>query len=217
MAGARAHLTASTMLVLPEPLGPTMAVTPPSNRISVGRRESLETQEAQERRGTSSFARVSEGADIAVVGLWVQHVEKAEVPHLVIREAPELPAPARQATELALRLVPRQVPAQARMGRGTASVAASRTVGGFLRPPAAGSRSVGARGPRSPRPAALAPVSPRFRVRGSDQVLQRTRPASCSASCFGRPWLRAQREALRPAKDHRRYSRRLPTRAPSLS
>src|SRR6266508_170015 len=35
------HLTASTMFVLPEPLGPTMAVTPPSNWISVCRAKVL--------------------------------------------------------------------------------------------------------------------------------------------------------------------------------
>src|SRR6184192_2360513 len=33
----RTHLTESTMFVLPEPFGPTMAVTPPSNWISVCR------------------------------------------------------------------------------------------------------------------------------------------------------------------------------------
>src|SRR6266571_821547 len=37
----RTHLTESTMFVLPEPFGPTMAVTPPSNWISVCRAKVL--------------------------------------------------------------------------------------------------------------------------------------------------------------------------------
>jgi len=40
----------STMLVLPEPFGPTMAVTPPSNRISVGRANVLKPSRLSERR-----------------------------------------------------------------------------------------------------------------------------------------------------------------------
>src|SRR5450759_1528062 len=46
----RTHLTASTMLVFPEPLGPTIAVTPPSNRISVGRANVLKPSRFSERR-----------------------------------------------------------------------------------------------------------------------------------------------------------------------
>jgi len=37
-------------LVLPEPLGPTIAVTPPSNRISVGRAKVLKPRRLSERR-----------------------------------------------------------------------------------------------------------------------------------------------------------------------
>src|SRR5919201_3131010 len=37
----RTHLTESTMFVFPEPLGPTMAVTPPSKVISVCRAKVL--------------------------------------------------------------------------------------------------------------------------------------------------------------------------------
>jgi hypothetical protein len=40
----------STMLVFPEPLGPTIAVTPPSNRISVGRANVLKPRRFSERR-----------------------------------------------------------------------------------------------------------------------------------------------------------------------
>src|SRR5256885_12253351 len=46
------HLTASTMFVLPEPLGPTMAVTPPSNLISVCRAKVLKPVSVIERRCT---------------------------------------------------------------------------------------------------------------------------------------------------------------------
>src|SRR5216683_5844526 len=46
----RTHLTASTMLVFPEPLGPTIAVTPPSKRISVGRANVLKPSRCSERR-----------------------------------------------------------------------------------------------------------------------------------------------------------------------
>src|SRR6476661_1476935 len=52
------HLTESTMFVLPEPLGPTIAVTPPSKRISV------ERAEEQVR------PRVSEGAYLGVNPRW---------------------------------------------------------------------------------------------------------------------------------------------------
>src|SRR5579864_1322408 len=44
------HLMESTMLVLPEPLGPTMAVTPPSNLISVGLAKVLKPNRWSERR-----------------------------------------------------------------------------------------------------------------------------------------------------------------------
>src|SRR5437667_1628348 len=44
------HLTASTMLVLPEPLGPTMAVTPPSNWISVCRAKVLKPSNCRDLR-----------------------------------------------------------------------------------------------------------------------------------------------------------------------
>src|ERR1700674_3836612 len=44
------HLIESTMLVLPEPLGPTIAVTPPSKRISVGRANVLKPSRFRERR-----------------------------------------------------------------------------------------------------------------------------------------------------------------------
>jgi hypothetical protein len=40
----------STMLVFPEPFGPTIAVTPPSNRISVGRAKVLKPSRLNERR-----------------------------------------------------------------------------------------------------------------------------------------------------------------------
>src|ERR1051326_2705530 len=49
------HLTESTMLVLPEPLGPTIAVTPPSNRISVGRANVLKPRSCSERRNKGRF------------------------------------------------------------------------------------------------------------------------------------------------------------------
>src|SRR6266516_5206661 len=51
----RTHLTESTMLVLPEPLGPTIAVTPPSNRISVGRANVLKPSSCSERRTQGRF------------------------------------------------------------------------------------------------------------------------------------------------------------------
>src|SRR5437773_5984657 len=46
----RTHLTESTMLVLPEPLGPTMAVTPPSNWISVCRAKVLKPSNCRDLR-----------------------------------------------------------------------------------------------------------------------------------------------------------------------
>src|SRR5579859_3101276 len=51
----RTHLIESTMLVLPEPLGPTIAVTPPSNRISVGRANVLKPSSCSERRNKGRF------------------------------------------------------------------------------------------------------------------------------------------------------------------
>src|SRR5713226_5278756 len=57
------HLRASTMLVLPEPFGPTMAVTPPSNRISVGRANVLNPTRFNER--SSNFAATV--ADMGVI------------------------------------------------------------------------------------------------------------------------------------------------------
>src|SRR5437870_5596708 len=44
------HLMESTMFVFPEPLGPTMAVTPPSNRISVCRAKVLKPSNCREVR-----------------------------------------------------------------------------------------------------------------------------------------------------------------------
>src|SRR5450759_5420557 len=61
----RTHLTASTMFVLPEPFGPTIAVTPPSNRISVGRAKVLKPQQVK-RAEEQVRLRVSEGADLGV-------------------------------------------------------------------------------------------------------------------------------------------------------
>src|ERR1700737_887688 len=58
----RTHLTASTMLVLPEPLGPTIAVTPPSKRISVGRAKVLKPNRCSERRNKA-------GGTVADVGV----------------------------------------------------------------------------------------------------------------------------------------------------
>src|SRR5690348_10076099 len=51
----RTHLMESTMFVLPEPLGPTMAVTPPSNRISVWRANVLKPRRWSERRNKGRF------------------------------------------------------------------------------------------------------------------------------------------------------------------
>src|SRR5436853_3670443 len=44
------HLMESTMFVLPEPLGPTMAVTPPSNWISVCRAKVLKPSNCRDLR-----------------------------------------------------------------------------------------------------------------------------------------------------------------------
>src|SRR5215467_9178426 len=49
------HLTESTMLVLPEPFGPTIAVTPPSNRISVARANVLKPSSCNDRRIKGRF------------------------------------------------------------------------------------------------------------------------------------------------------------------
>ena len=46
----RTHLMESTMFVLPEPLGPTMAVTPPSNWISVCRAKVLKPSNCRDLR-----------------------------------------------------------------------------------------------------------------------------------------------------------------------
>src|SRR2546430_16777426 len=48
------HLTASTMFVLPEPFGPTMAVTPPSNWISVCRAKVLKPSNCRDLRNKTS-------------------------------------------------------------------------------------------------------------------------------------------------------------------
>src|SRR5437879_6535464 len=56
----RTHLTASTMLVLPEPFGPTIAVTPPSKRISVARANVLNPNKLSERRNKGG-TRVADG------------------------------------------------------------------------------------------------------------------------------------------------------------
>src|SRR5712692_312302 len=50
------HLMESTMLVFPEPFGPTMAVTPPSKRISVGRANVLKPSRLSERRNKLGHA-----------------------------------------------------------------------------------------------------------------------------------------------------------------
>src|SRR5260370_41177438 len=52
----RTHLMESTMLVLPEPFGPTIAVTPPSNRISVWRANVLKPSRLSERRNKLGHA-----------------------------------------------------------------------------------------------------------------------------------------------------------------
>src|SRR5260370_28764058 len=52
----RAHLMESTMLVLPERFGRTIAVTPPSNRISVWRAKVLKPSRLSERRNKLGHA-----------------------------------------------------------------------------------------------------------------------------------------------------------------
>src|ERR1700736_6532001 len=47
------HLKASTMLLLPDPLGPTMATMPPSNRISVRRAKVLKPLRVMARKCTA--------------------------------------------------------------------------------------------------------------------------------------------------------------------
>src|SRR5690242_14743446 len=49
----RTHFTESTMFVLPEPLGPTMAVTPPSKVISVCRAKVLKPSNCRDLRNKS--------------------------------------------------------------------------------------------------------------------------------------------------------------------
>jgi hypothetical protein len=44
----------STMFVLPEPFGPTIAVTPPSNLISVARANVLKPSRLSERRNKTA-------------------------------------------------------------------------------------------------------------------------------------------------------------------
>src|SRR5260370_503276 len=52
----RTNLMESTMWVLPEPFGPTIAVTPPSNRISVWRAKVLKPSRLSERRNKLGHA-----------------------------------------------------------------------------------------------------------------------------------------------------------------
>src|SRR4030088_2599196 len=56
------HLTESTMFVLPEPLGPTIAVTPPSKSISVCRAKVLKPSNCRDRRNKLP----DKGADVGV-------------------------------------------------------------------------------------------------------------------------------------------------------
>src|SRR5260221_230658 len=49
------HLMESTMFVLPEPFGPTIAVTPPSKRISVARANVLNPNKLSERKNKGPF------------------------------------------------------------------------------------------------------------------------------------------------------------------
>src|SRR4029077_9000167 len=57
----RTHLMESTMLVFPEPLGPTIAVTPPSKRISVDRAKVLNPNRLSERRNKGRFTVADRG------------------------------------------------------------------------------------------------------------------------------------------------------------
>src|SRR5713226_10300800 len=73
------HLMESTMFVLPEPLGPTIAVTPPSNWISVCRAKFLKPSNCRDLRNKLA-PRV---ADVGVVG---------PLGHYLIDRLAELPA-----------------------------------------------------------------------------------------------------------------------------
>src|SRR5215472_4090162 len=59
----RTHLIESTMFVFPEPLGPTIAVTPPSNWISVCRAKVLKPSNCSDLRNKSVRGRL---ADVGV-------------------------------------------------------------------------------------------------------------------------------------------------------
>src|SRR6266540_1707380 len=61
------HLTASTMFVLPEPFGPTMAVTPPSKWISVCRAKVLKPSNCRDLKNKLA-GRVPDVGPGAVVG-----------------------------------------------------------------------------------------------------------------------------------------------------
>jgi len=54
----------STMFVLPEPFGPTIAVTPPSNRISVARANVLKPTRLSERRNNARSCGPRAGREI---------------------------------------------------------------------------------------------------------------------------------------------------------
>src|SRR6202030_3432238 len=61
----RTHLMESTMFVFPDPLGPTIAVTPPSKRISVDRAKVLNPNRLSDRRNKGGFT----VADVVANGL----------------------------------------------------------------------------------------------------------------------------------------------------
>src|SRR5438270_10538442 len=61
----RTHLMESTMFVLPEPLGPTMAVTPPSNWISVCRAKVLKPSNCRDLRNKTGGERIRWGLLLA--------------------------------------------------------------------------------------------------------------------------------------------------------
>ena len=61
------HLTASTMLVLPEPFGPTIPVTPPSKRISVARANVLNPNKLSERKNKGGN-KVADGPATCLLG-----------------------------------------------------------------------------------------------------------------------------------------------------
>src|SRR6476646_6816010 len=75
------HLTESTMFVFPEPLGPTMAVTPPSNWISVCRAKVLKPSNCRDLKnklagrvpdvGPGSVPRHQPAQCAGIVGNWV--------------------------------------------------------------------------------------------------------------------------------------------------